>query len=379
MLKRQSNFVKINQAVHSDGREHVFGDNTKLDYSGVNTIEDSVNSKTYHYLAFIRLKDLCNWFEVSPLLKGANIRLTLNVNTQCHFKVFKDLAGNLSFNANSYNGSPTNPLMVAASHVSIPCGVGGSLSDVSSQVLEVGAGSQNLPCNQTYDFTMSLVKNTFLNIGTPEHIQKSCRLYVSTYQFQPQYELQYLALKTKEITYTDLISFPKLNVSDNFNFLVSSGIARAKRLIVIPIIASSSNGTTTEKFSPLISPFSTEPSTCSPYIISNYSVTLGGLNLYQDTISTKYQTFLSEMNGQYGVEANLTTGICSSRISLNDYNQNYGYLVSDLSRRSVEDDSVPISIQISGKIESLLNLDFFIFIEISKTVTIDLASGAMIS
>jgi hypothetical protein len=108
-------------------------------------------------------------------------------------------------------------------------------------------------------------------------------------------------------------------------------------------------------------------------------VTLGGLNLYQDTISTKYQTFLSEMNGQYGVEANLNTGICSSRISLNDYNQTFGYLVSDVSRRNLEDDTVPISIELSGKVESLLSLDLFIFIEIEKVVTIDLASGAIIS
>jgi hypothetical protein len=356
----------------------VFGDITKLDYSGVNTIEDTPTCKTWHYLAFIRLKDLCSFFENMPILKGCNLRLVLNVNAQCHFKVLKDISGNLSFNPATYNGSATNPLMVAASHVSIPCGIAGSLTDISSQVLEVGSGSQNLPCNINYDFTCSLVKNNFLNIGR-EHTQKSCRLYVSTFQFQPQYELQYLALKTKQITYTDLISFPKLNVSDNFNFLVSSGIARAKRLVVIPILAGSANGSTTEKFSPLISPFSTEPSTCSPYIISNYSVTLGGLNLYQDTVSTKYQTFLSEMSGQWGVEANLNTGICSSRISLNDYYQTFGYLVSDLSRRLLEDDSVPISIQLSGKIESLIPLDLFIFIEIEKTVTIDLASGAMIS
>jgi hypothetical protein len=152
-----------------------------------------------------------------------------------------------------------------------------------------------------------------------------------------------------------------------------------KRLICVPCIASTANGSTTHKFSPCISPFTTEPSTCSPYLIQDFNIQLGGLNLYQNGRNYNYETFLDEMNGKYGMESNMTTGMCSSRISLNDYNNNYGYLVADLSRRAPEDDMVSISLQVSGKVTSLLPLDLFFYIEVEKTIVIDLKTGQMVS
>jgi hypothetical protein len=175
------------------------------------------------------------------------------------------------------------------------------------------------------------------------------------------------------------VAFPKLNVTDDFNFLVTNGLARMKRLICVPTIASTSNGSAAHKFSPCISPFSSEPSTCSPYLIQNFNIQLGGLNLYQNGKNYNYETYLDEMSGIYGVQSNLMTGMCSSRISLNDYNNNYGYLVADLSRRAAEDDMVSISLQVSGKVTSLLPLDLFFYIEIEKTIVIDLKTGRMVS
>jgi hypothetical protein len=105
---------------------------------------------------------------------------------------------------------------------------------------------------------------------------------------------------------------------------------------------------------------------------------MGGLNVYQSNRNYDYEMFLDEMNGKYGIESNLTTGMCSSRISLNDFYNNYGYLVVDLSRRSPEDENTPISLQISGKVTSLLPLDMFFYVEVEKTITIDLRTGQMI-
>jgi hypothetical protein len=151
-----------------------------------------------------------------------------------------------------------------------------------------------------------------------------------------------------------------------------------KRLICVPTIASTANGSTVHKFSPCISPFASEPSTCSPYLIQNFNIQLGGLNLYQNGKNYNYETFLDEMSGIYGVQSNLMTGMCSSRISLNDYNNNYGYLVADLSRRSPEDDTVSISLQVSGKVTSMMPLDLFFYIEVERTIVIDLKTGQMV-
>jgi hypothetical protein len=296
------------------------------------------------------------FFQELPLLKGANIRFTMTLN-QTTFQVAKDVAGNLSFNPATYIGGNSNPIMMSATHSKIVKASASDAKDITTEYEQIGCGSQTLPCEAKYTFTCSVGKNHYTTNGSAEHERKSIRLFVPSYVMQPSYELQYLDRSQKKITYTDIVAFPKLNVTDDFNFLVTNGLARMKRLICVPTIASTSNGSAAHKFSPCISPFSSEPSTCSPYLIQNFNIQLGGLNLYQNGKNYNYETYLDEMSGIYGVQSNLMTGMCSSRISLNDYNNNYGYLVADLSRRAAEDDMVSISLQVSGKVTSLLPLD----------------------
>jgi hypothetical protein len=377
MYNRQNVFQKMNQQGATNGKEHVYGSYDKVKSSGMNYISDTTTHKAYYYECIIRLKDLL-FFEKLPLLKGANIRFTMVIN-QTHFQVEKDAIGLLSFKSASYIGGNTNPIMMSASHSESSAGVGADAADTSTATQTIACGSQTLPCNAKYTFTCSVAKNHFTNNGALEHERKSVRLYVPSYIMQPSYELKYLAQAQKKITYTDIVAFPKLNVSDEFNFLVTNGLARMKRLICVPVVASTANGSAADKFSPCISPFTTEPSTCSPYLIQNFNIQLGGLNLYQNGRNYNYETYLDEMSGRYGIESNLTTGLCSSRISLNDYNNNYGYLVADLSRRSPEDNTVPISLQVSGKVTSLLPLDLFFYCEVEKTITLDLHTGQMIN
>jgi hypothetical protein len=377
MRTRQDVFLKIEQSGVTDGKEYVYGSYDKLKASGMNYIDDTATCKSYYYEGIIRLKDLM-FFDKMPLLKGANIRFTMTLN-QTTFQVDKDVAGRLSFNPASYIGGNTNPIMMSATHAIIKTGTGATPADNTIGDVPIAGGSQTLPCNTKYTFTCSVGKNHFTNNGSAEHERKSIRLYVPSYVMQPSYELQYLTTQQKKITYIDIVAFPKLNVDGQFNFLVTNGLARMKRLICVPCIASTANGSATHKFSPCISPFTTEPSTCSPYLIQDFNIQLGGLNLYQNGRNYNYETYLDEMNGKYGMESNMTTGMCSSRISLNDYNNNYGYLVADLSRRAPEDDMVSISLQVSGKVTSLLPLDLFFYCEVEEKIVIDLKTGQMVS
>jgi hypothetical protein len=372
---RQDVFTNIDQSTESDGKELIFGDTDKMKATGMNYISNTNTHKAYYYNCIIRLKDLV-FFESLPLLKGANIRFTLNVN-QCHFKVEKTAAGALQFNPSNFTGGNTNPLMVCASHVEGRLAVGGAATNVTSDVAHFTGGSQNLPVSTTYDVTCSISNNNFTNIGVP-HTRRSVRLYVPAYTMTPAHEKKYLELGQKKVVYTDIVALPKLNISGEFNFLITNGLARMKKLICVPVIASTANGTESEKFSPFVSPFSTEPATCSPYLLTNFNVQLGGLNVYQNNKSYSYETFLDEVAGKFGIEGNQTTGLCSSRISLKDYTNNYGYLVCDISRRSVEDETTPISLQVSGKVESLLPLDMFFYTEIQKSITIDLRTGQQV-
>ena len=150
-----------------------------------------------------------------------------------------------------------------------------------------------------------------------------------------------------------------------------------KRMIVCPFVASASHGSENagNPFSPLVSPFTSEPATCSPYLISQYNVLLGGLQIYPQNVIYTYEMYLNEMNGNFGINANKTTGLCSSRISHIDYNNTYGYLVSDLSRRLPEDDLTAMSVSITGTNAGGKPLDLYIYIEYEKSMTIDLLSG----
>ena len=105
------------------------------------------------------------------------------------------------------------------------------------------------------------------------------------------------------------------------------------------------------------------------------NVLLGGLQIYPQNVIYNYEMFLNEMNGQYGINANKTTGLCSSRISQIDYNNTYGYLVSDLSRRLPEDDTTAMSVSITGTNAGAKPIDLYIYIEYEKSITIDLLSG----
>jgi len=143
------------------------------------------------------------------------------------------------------------------------------------------------------------------------------------------------------------------------------------------MLSKSGNGTL--KNSPQESAYCTEPSTCSPHYIRDFNVKLSSNNIYNQAINYKYESFLNEMNGVFGVNNNKIAGLNSSLISQRDYNENFGYIVVDLSRRYEYDDNTPMSVEIMGNITSLKKLDLLCYITYLKDTTIDLLSGAEIA
>ena len=317
----------------------------------------------------------------------------MNIN-QCIFKVTKDAGGLLNFDPSTLSlQGGTNPLMVAASvaptaEVVIADGADFTEATITAGLQAQGIKSKFEPCGSciipvgnTVTASICVGKNYFnphsaLNL---QPLKSQCRLYVPTYTMSPQYEQDYIALGQKTITYTELFTYPMYNIpaGQSFTQLITNGLAKMKRLIVCPFVAAGAHGSDNagSSFSPLVSPFTCEPSTCSPYLITQYNVNLGGLQIYPQNVVYNYEMFLNEMNGAFGINANKTTGLCSSRISQIDYNNTYGYLVSDLSRRLPEDDTTAISVSITGTNAGAKALDLQVFIEYERSCTIDLLSG----
>jgi hypothetical protein len=85
------------------------------------------------------------------------------------------------------------------------------------------------------------------------------------------------------------------------------------------------------------------------------------------------------LNGSTGLNANLVNGMVSSRINLTDYQNNYHYIVCDLSRRLPEFDMVSVSIRVRGVLQSPKKMEFHCYIEKEKIIEIDTMTGALIS
>jgi hypothetical protein len=395
MRNRQNNYqrAEITDLSIMNNRELIYGNNNeKVKQTGQNIIEHAATYKVYYYDAILRLKDL-PFFGKLPLVRGCYMKITMNIN-QCIFKVTKDAGGLLNFDPSTLTlQGGTNPLMVAASVAPTAEVVIADGADLAGATITTGlqaqgikskfepCGSCIIPVGNTVTASICVGKNYFNphNALNLQPLKSQCRLYVPTYTMSPQYEQDYIALGQKTITYTELFTYPMYNIpaGQSFTQLITNGLAKMKRLIVCPFVAAGAHGSDNAgtSFSPLVSPFTCEPSTCSPYLITQYNVNLGGLQIYPQNVVYNYEMFLNEMNGAFGINANKTTGLCSSRISQIDYNNTYGYLVSDLSRRLPEDDTTAISVSITGTNAGAKALDLQVYIEYERSMTIDLLSG----
>lgn len=378
--KRQSIFRRV--AGDSSDQSKMFGSTvdsveSTLKEAGENFVKNTAIYKVYYYNAIIRLKDLPIFNKVG-LMKGANWRITMTLN-QCIFNVTKNTAGELSFDQSTYTGRNTNFLMVAdtARGVKIPD------IDHNSESKEgiTYGGSYTVPNSSSLTVSCSVAKCNYsqhdfspingVTIPIPVHHNQNIRLHVPTIVLNPSEENSLLAQSQKTVIYDDILFFQLSNKSGVFGELITNGLSNLKRMIICPVLSQAGN----KGINPHISPFTTEPSTCSPYKIQNFQVKLASTNIYPEALNYSYDSFLTELNGKYSMGHNLVKGLAGSRISLKDYINTYGYIVCDLKRKHTQDESTPLAIYVSGKIVSPMPLDFFVFVETEKSFTYDVATG----
>jgi hypothetical protein len=346
---------------------------------------NTATHKAYYYNAIVRLKDLPFFASMPSLLKGGNFKITLTLN-QCQFQFTTgDGLGTMAYVTNSFNGKLTNPVMISTDAVE------SSVGDVDSaheSAVEIHpSGAYTLPTNSTFTVSCNVARPQFSEHqgkGVADCQVLNCELNVPVYDLKPAVESRYLQMGQKKVVYNEVLVYQLLNkqAGSTFSDLITNGLSHMKRLIIVPTISQNGTGETTRNgagVDPRQSPFDTVPSTCSPYILENLQVQIANQNVYANPVNYSYEMFLQEMNGKYGVESSLFAGVSSSRISMQDYVELYGYIVVDLKRKYSSDESVPLSVSISGKIKSLRNLDFLCFIEQEKTITIDVATGQRLS
>jgi hypothetical protein len=361
----------------ANGKNAILGGTDANMQGNMNYIDNATATrKVYYYNAYIRLRDL-PFFKEMPLIRSGTIRIRLTLNNNVQFKVSKTNTGLFSVSDFVNNTSTTNPLMVSASYksVRIPT-VDQAVTAVATADVILGSGCSVIGAQATAsEFTIQL---RIGRTADAQHPITSCRLYVPHYTLNPYADSEYISNKIRTIEYLDIVHY-SFNVVANgqFNQLITNGLNKMRRLIMVGLISSGNGGTGGPAQS---SPFTTEPSTTSPFRIDNFNAYVGGVPLYENsTTRYDYEKFLLELNGQQGINANLTQGLVSSRISLEDFNNNYHYIVVNLDRKLPENENTSQSLLVSGQLKCEKPIMFYCFIERYKTISIDVESGAVVA
>ena len=322
----------------------------------------SIGFDTYEYVAAthkhvyrkdmkIFLRDLPG-FSSFPLTRGGSVKITIRLNQGSVVR--------------------TNTLHAAAA---------GGVPDVpASMAVANSLKGSIVPVMVTGDFTTPPTGTTEtikFGIGTTDGYQcekKNCRLYIPTVVMEPSAELAYLAQGEKSMVYDDYLFVPsRNNAQGQFNINLSNSVKRAKALLIIPQLSSASNLGVRPAES-LVYP---APSCCSPCAIADFNVELAGQDIYSKPLQYRFEHFEQELSqGKLGVDSGMEDGVCSSLLTMKDYNNNFGYLYTDLSRRYDFDSNTNINIAVRGRITSPLALDFNCYIIFEKDLSIDITTGA---
>ncbi len=323
-------------------------------------------------MATIYLKHIHSFFNMCPLLKGVFMKLTLNLN-------------NASCQFNYTAGGTANPLITAGATTSnvyiggvqplfIPSTPTGSrwLTDTVTTTgtvyydLMVGSKSYNSQITSNANYAEG-------------NISKSIYLYVPAYTFNPTFEQAYLSNSVKQIKYTDIYQYQVKNIgsSEQFNNLITNGIANIKSVLIIPFYAENYAGNAYQEFQSPYDPAGTGP-TAPMITLGNFNVQISGQNAIYNTQRYTFEEWNNQLYGQNAVNGGLTDGLTSGLINFMDFQNSYCYYYVNVERMLPVEQSVPKSVQILGTNYSTEPINLWVFIEYGVQVSIDVLTGARV-
>lgn len=386
----------------------------------------------YSIVATVYLKHVHSFFNMVPLLKGVFMKMTMNLNnTTTAFTsqtkavvsgagTFTSISPDALFASsvtNPYGG--VNPTMISSGALA-----GGSLPTTfgGSNVGSSGGFGLFPDCNaltagtafirQKYILNLS-VGATVLNnsaitamsagggsIGTGQ-LSKSIYLYVPAYTFNSPFEQAYLSQPVKTIKYTDIYQYQVLNIGtgNQFNNLLTNGIANVKSVLILPFYSSSPTTKTDNAYGVTGSTIAVSSNTGfvqgipvwqSPFdvagtgatsplcFLGNFNVQVSGQNAIYNTQRYAFEQFNNQLYGQNAVNGGLTDGLTSGLVDRIAFDMEYSYYYVNVERMLPVEETVPKSIQILGTNFSARSLDLICFVEYGNEIKIDSLTGARV-
>jgi len=351
---------------------------TKVDNAVGGILEIAVSATVY-------LKHLHSFFAMCPLVKGAFLKITLNLN---------NTTTTVSVSGNGLNADPTtmtlvsvanavggtNPLMIAP----VAAGQGGAelgtqgvaLFPPATYTASVQVGARAL--NTTVSSVAGYVDGT---------LAKSVYLYIPMYSFAPVVEEAYLSAPVKSIKYTDVYQYQVLNITGGgagqMNNLLTNGIANLKSVLLLPFFSATAGALNTAL--PVGIPVYQSPfdpagtgATSPLCLFSNFNVVISGQNAIYNTERYSFEQFNNQLYPANKVNAGMTDGLTSGLFNALGFEMEYCYWYVDVSRMLEVESSVPKSVQIIGTNQSQKAIDLFCFLEYGCEIAVDILTGSRV-
>jgi len=311
--------------------------------------------------ATIRMRDLCDFFDKIPLLRGVFLRATINYNSVLGTITTVAAGPTMIQTSLTQLSGRTNPLMVASSAFGNPSNLG---------VAGGGGGIWSVACG---------IARTSSPVSTVTPPISAVRWYVPAYMLNPLKEEQYMTMnKFKTITYKDIYNYNVLNIASggSFNAIITNGIVNPKKVVCIPVFNNTAGNAATASLNPAQSFWDTVPASTSPLTaLTNFNVQISGQNMFQQNENYDFQQFLDE-HSRTGINGGaFDSGIQSGLIGYKEWTHNYRYYVCDVSRRLPAENNVPKSVVISGTNGCGKIIDLYCFVEFERRIVIDLETG----
>lgn len=342
------------------GSAGITTDVSKLNASGVGYLKSGSTSTlaTWYVIATIRLKDVSDLFSSLPLLKGAQVRFTIQYNAGKSTITYAEANNaNISAVSTSMIAGRTLPVMISSNKTGNPFPLGTT--------------------NGTVEIEYNVLRTTLDPVNNP--LLPSSRLYVPAYALIEDMEVRYLQTSpVKEILYDDIYQYTinKVSAGSPFNQLLTNGIVAPQKLIIVPMLNRTHSGNVgLEMYQ---SPFCSAPFTTFPQgLVSQLQVLISGRAIFDQPVNYSWEQFSFETS-KSGVSGGLETGVASGLISYSGFNGNYSYIVVDLSRRMPSDEIVPKSVQVLGTNNTSFDIDYYCFITYKRSLSVELATGRVL-
>ena len=141
-------------------------------------------------------------------------------------------------------------------------------------------------------------------------------------------------------------------------------------MLVVPFISSNATGFGDFQWK---SPFDSCPSTSSPISLTNFQVSVGGVNQLQSTLNYTFENFVEQINlaealtsSDFGVSCGLFT---------QQFWETFRYYYVNIERSAITDKNVARNINLSFLINANVNVDILTFIIYSDEMQIDIETG----